>query len=211
MKEEIILIGGGEHCESCIDVIESGNKYYITGIIDLPEKLDKMVMGYKIIGNDDDISKLSKNCKNFLITVGHVKDPVPRIRIYEKLKQLDVNLPIIISPLAYISQYAKVGEGCIIMHKSIIDVNAVIGNNCIVNHSTVIGHYAKIEDHCHVSANCVLGRCQIQVGTFIGGNSWVNNGVTIASHCIIGSGSNVIRSIEIEKSIVVGNPAKRIS
>ena len=37
MKEEIILIGGGGHCKSCIDVIEQEGKYQIAGIVDLPE------------------------------------------------------------------------------------------------------------------------------------------------------------------------------
>lgn len=36
MKEQIILIGGGGHCKSCIDVIEQEGKYQIAGIVDLP-------------------------------------------------------------------------------------------------------------------------------------------------------------------------------
>jgi len=33
MKSELILIGGGGHCKSCIDVIERQGKYRIAGII----------------------------------------------------------------------------------------------------------------------------------------------------------------------------------
>ena len=36
--KQIILIGGGGHCKSCIDVIENGNKYKIRGIIDKKKK-----------------------------------------------------------------------------------------------------------------------------------------------------------------------------
>jgi len=32
--EDIILIGGGGHCRSVIDVIESENKFLIRGIVD---------------------------------------------------------------------------------------------------------------------------------------------------------------------------------
>jgi hypothetical protein len=32
--KKIILVGGGGHCKSCIDVIENENKYKIIGIID---------------------------------------------------------------------------------------------------------------------------------------------------------------------------------
>ena len=37
MKEKIVLIGGGGHCHSVIDVIEQENKYEIIGIIDTKE------------------------------------------------------------------------------------------------------------------------------------------------------------------------------
>ncbi len=55
MKHPIILIGGGGHCKSCIDVIESEGKFQIKGIIDLPSELGNKVLGYPVIGNDDDI------------------------------------------------------------------------------------------------------------------------------------------------------------
>ncbi len=37
MKEKIVLIGGGGHCRSAIDVIELTNKYEIIGIVDIKE------------------------------------------------------------------------------------------------------------------------------------------------------------------------------
>ena len=37
MKPKIILIGGGGHCKSVIDVIEEENKYIIAGIVDKKE------------------------------------------------------------------------------------------------------------------------------------------------------------------------------
>ena len=43
-KEEIILIGGGGHCKSCIDIIEQEGIYSIKGIIDLPEKKGQKIM-----------------------------------------------------------------------------------------------------------------------------------------------------------------------
>jgi FlaA1/EpsC-like NDP-sugar epimerase len=36
-KEKIILVGGGGHCRSVIDVIETENRYEIVGILDKPE------------------------------------------------------------------------------------------------------------------------------------------------------------------------------
>ncbi len=36
-KKQIILIGDGGHCKSCIEVIESTNEFSIAGVIDIKE------------------------------------------------------------------------------------------------------------------------------------------------------------------------------
>ncbi|MGJ0342804.1 acetyltransferase, partial [Aliarcobacter cryaerophilus] len=46
MKEKIVLIGGGGHCHSVIDVIEQTNKYEIIGIVDTKENIGKKVLDY---------------------------------------------------------------------------------------------------------------------------------------------------------------------
>ena len=43
MKEKIILIGGG-HCKSCIDVIEQAGTFQIAGIVDVPGKLHQKIL-----------------------------------------------------------------------------------------------------------------------------------------------------------------------
>ena len=65
--KKIILIGAGGHCNSCIDVIESENKFKIAGLIDNKKSLSK----YKVIGSDKDLQKIK--IKNILITVGQIK------------------------------------------------------------------------------------------------------------------------------------------
>ena len=43
-QKNLILIGGGGHCKSVIDVAESAG-YKILGIIDMPEEVGKSVLG----------------------------------------------------------------------------------------------------------------------------------------------------------------------
>ena len=57
---KIILIGGGGHCKSAIDVIEQEARFEIAGIIDKPELLGSKILGYPVIGNDLDLEKLAK-------------------------------------------------------------------------------------------------------------------------------------------------------
>ena len=57
-KPDLILIGGGGHCKSCIDVIEMQDKYKIAGIVDLPNNIGDKVLGYPIIACDADLDEL---------------------------------------------------------------------------------------------------------------------------------------------------------
>ena len=63
-KENILLIGGGGHCHSVIDVIELENKYEIAGIIDKKELIGTKVLGYEVIACDDNLEELFKTYKN---------------------------------------------------------------------------------------------------------------------------------------------------
>ncbi|MGZ3929763.1 MAG: PglD-related sugar-binding protein, partial [Mucilaginibacter sp.] len=72
-KKPLILIGGGGHCKSCIDVIESANEWEIIGILDGNMKPGDNVLNYSVVGDDSDIDKLIKNDYFFFITVGQIK------------------------------------------------------------------------------------------------------------------------------------------
>jgi len=106
MEKDIILIGGGGHCKSCIDVIEQEGKYKIRGIIDKPENLYKKVLSYEITGNDDNIEFLSKNCKYFFISIGYVRINSLRKELFNKVKALGGALSSIsISSCIYIKTF----------------------------------------------------------------------------------------------------------
>ena len=124
---KIILIGGGGHCKSCIDIIELNNKFKIKGIIDKNKKKHDKVLNYKILGNDKDLNKYTSKVKNALITLGQIKDASNRIKIFNNLIKLDFNFPIIISNNSFVSKYAKIQKGSIVMNKVHIVAGTMIG------------------------------------------------------------------------------------
>ena len=87
LKEDLILIGGGGHCRSCIDVIEMEGRFTIRGIVDEKEALDQRLTDYPLLGREEDLFDLAKSCRNFLITIGQIKSPEPRIRLFKYLKR----------------------------------------------------------------------------------------------------------------------------
>jgi len=67
-KLPLILIGGGGHCRSCIDVINLERKYAIQGILDNNETIGAVVNGYPILGNDELINQFAEKNYFFLNT-----------------------------------------------------------------------------------------------------------------------------------------------
>lgn len=170
--ERIILVGGGGHCRSVIDVIEQQGKYKIDGIVDLKENIGEKILGYPVIACDNQLRELFSSCKNAVITVGHIKTNSLRLKLYGSLKEIGYKLPVITSPLAYVSRHAQIGEGTLIMHHALVNANANIGKNCIINSKALIEHDAQVGDHCHIStASVINGGVVVENNTFVGSNS----------------------------------------
>ncbi len=196
MKEKIVLIGGGGHCKSCIDVIEQQGKYCIGGIIDVSEKMHQRVLGYEIIATDDDLLRLVNEYEIFLITLGQIKTPEKRIKIFKTLKDTGVKVPVIISPLAYVSKHAKIEDGTIIMHHAVINAGAKIGSNCIINSKALIEHDAIIGNHCHIATGAIVnGGVKVGAGTFFGSNAVCKESIKIGENTVIGCGEKIIKNI----------------
>jgi len=183
--KKLYLIGGGGHCKSCIDVIEQTKEYKIAGIFDVEEKIGQDVLGYKIIDSDKNIKKYVDNDSYFLITVGQIKSPPLRIKLFE----MNLNFATIISPLAFVSPHAKIAKGTIVMHHALVNAGASVGQNCIINSKALIEHDSKIGNHCHIStASVVNGDCVIEDGCFIGSNTVIKNNTTVKANSLIGYG-----------------------
>lgn len=206
MKRPLILIGGGGHCKSVIEVAESAG-YEIKGILDMPDEVGKDVLpGHKVIGTDDEIPQYVEKC-DFIITVGFIKNPALRIKLYNKVKTAGGRLATIIASTAHVSKYAELGEGTVIMHHAFVNAGAKIGDNCIINTFVNIEHDAEVGNQCHISTGTMVnGECKIGENCFIGSQSVCANCIEIASDIIVGAGSVVRKSIHV-KGIYAGNPA----
>ena len=122
--QSLILIGGGGHWISVIDVIDE-NEFNILGVLDLPQSVGQEVLGKKVIGTDDNIKDYVSSAL-FVVTLGFLdNDPSPAlvINIYNKVISLGGKLATIISPHAYVSKYAIIEEGSVVMHKACVNAN----------------------------------------------------------------------------------------
>ncbi len=196
MSMEILLFGGGGHCKAVIDVIEAEGIWQIAGVVEPLGSTTLDVIGYSVVGYDDQLEVLFEKCPNALIAVGQIRSPTIRQRLFARLSKAGFKLPVVVSPLARIAKSASIGEGTVIMHYAYIGPNSSIGHNSIINTRALIEHDAQVGSHCHVATSAVInGNVSVGNGSFIGSGSICREGVTIGNNCLIGMGSRIIKPI----------------
>lgn len=209
-NKEIILVGGGGHCISVIESLERSGKYHIRGISDVREKIGEEISGYKILWSDDQLSTMINFDVEFLITVGHIKSPRIRRRLFVELMALKVKFCTLIDNHAVVSPRARIGDGTVILRNAFVNAGAIIGANCIINTGAMIEHSSIIGNHVHISTGVIInGDCTVGDGCFVGSGAIVSNGVSICANTLIGAGSVVYRDITIPGTYM-GNPVRFI-
>lgn len=213
MNKRLLLIGGGGHCNSIIDVIENSyeNHFSEIAIIDIPEKVDTYNHEYRYIGSDDDLEDLRKiGFTHAFISLGGIGNFDKRIKIYNKLKNIGFIIPNIISKSSISSKRLVIGEGNFIGKGVIINSGVVIGNNTIINTGAILEHDCKVNDFVHISPGTVLsGNVTIGFGSHIGTNTTIIQNIIIEENVIIGAGSVVVRDIQ-KNTMAYGVPCKKV-
>jgi sugar O-acyltransferase (sialic acid O-acetyltransferase NeuD family) len=197
--QDLILIGGGGHCRSVIDVIEAQGFYRISAIVDQTEKVGMEILSYKITHTDDDLPSLVTKYKNVLITIGQIKTPNPRTHLFEKLTKEGAEFATVISPRAYVSRHSKIGKGSVVLHGAVVNAGTTVGMNCIINSQSLVEHDCTVEDHCHISTGAILnGKVCVRSGSFIGSGSVIREGLEISKHSVIAAGTILLKRVEHE-------------
>lgn len=201
MSEQVIVIGGGCHAKVVIDCIHSSGDF-VFGILDDRLVLGATVLNIPVLGKIEDYIKYAD--KQFIIAIG---SNAIRRRIAENLK---VNWHTVVHPGAFVSKYAQIGAGNVVMPNAVINAGAFVGNHCIINSGAVVEHDNQLEDYVHISPSASLGGT-VSIGkeTHIGIGATVKNNIHICDNCCVGAGAVVVKNIT-EKGTYAGIPAVRI-
>ena len=193
------IFGASGHAKVIIDILISNN-IEIEAIIDDAPKTE-ILSNIKVLHSKkfkDSVSDL------FIIAIGS-NDIRKKIALKNTFNYFNA-----IHKTAFVSNFASLGLGSVVMPKAVINSGANIGNHCIVNSGAVVEHDCQIKDFVHISPNATLsGSVKVDEGTHIGAGSVVIQGIHIGKWATIGAGSTVIDNVP-NYAVVVGCPAKII-
>ncbi|WKY45538.1 acetyltransferase [Eubacteriaceae bacterium ES2] len=211
MSKKLLLIGGGGHCKTVIEAAETMNLYDEIEIVDIPAKIGENILGYRVSKSDDDLLALkSSGFGDAFISLGSMGNPIKRVQIYQNLKNIGFNIPIIKHTSAEISSYATIKEGTLIGKNVIINADTKLGVCAILNTGCIIEHDCSVGNFSHIAPSSVLsGNVTIGEDTHIGANTVIRQGIKIGSRSIIGIGSVVVQNIE-DSCLAYGNPCRKV-
>ena len=193
MSVPLLLIGTGGHARSLIDVVESSGHWHIVGLVGLPTQVDEEVLGYPVLGTDQDLPSLRQQCANALLAVGQIGLTIHRRRLVSELERLDFRMPMVISGRAHVSRHAQLGVGTLVAHGVTVNAGAFVGSHCILNSNALIEHDAVIGDFCHISTGVLVnGGAKIGDDSFIGSGAVLREQLNLPPGTVISAGKRVM-------------------
>lgn len=184
MKEKLLLVGAGGFGRIAM---EHAVREYDCFFIDdcYPDK--KESCGIPLIGKISDLLLLFETYKKLVVVIGNTR---LRETIYQDAKKIGYEFPNIIATSAYISPFASVGNGCVILNNVVIQNAARIGNGVLLNSGVEIHHDSVIGDNTLIYSNSVV-RTYARIGkrVQIGSTTSISVNATVGDDEIIPDGS----------------------
>ena len=205
--KDLIIAGAGGFGREALLIAKTLNKlehrWNIKGFInDIPDALDGVKCSHSIIGTIKDWQPSD----NEVFVMG-VSSPAGKERIASILKAKGARFVTLIHPLALISDYVTMGEGCIVGGRSSIGDNAILGD--FVNLAgSMVGQDALIGDFSTITGYANITNAQLGKRVFVGSHAVILNKRKVGDDAYVCAGSIVFNNVKPGIK-VFGNPAKK--
>lgn len=208
--EDIAVIGGGGHARVVISILRKISSYRVRGYTDLKDCGE--LLGAQYLGTDRELSGFAAGSgrRNAVVAVGQTGSGKVREGIWQRLGDLQLTYPVIVSPDAIVNEGVALSLGVTVMDGVIINTGTRLGVGVIANTHSTIEHDVVLGDWVHIAPGATISG-GVTVGSFsmIGAGATIIEGVSVAPDTIIGAGATVIDTIA-EAGVYVGTPARRI-
>ena len=179
-KEKLLLVGAGGFGRM---VAEQAMLQYDCAFVDDGQDVDTEICGIPVVGGLSDLPELRKNYDLLVVGIGNNQ---LRVQVYEKAKALGFAFPNIVAPSAYISPFAEVGCGCVLMQNACVQNGAVVGNGVLLNAGAEVHCDAVVEDYALIYANSV-----VRTGAKVGKYARIGSNVTVCNSAVVPDGADI--------------------
>ena len=170
MKDKLLIVGAGGFGRV---TLEHAIKDFDCSFVDDGKSIGEEINGVKVVGGVSDLPFLFTEYKKLVLSIGNNN---VRENIYKQAKDIGYSFPCIVDKSAYISPYASVGDGCVILNNVVIQNGSKVGTATILNPGVEVHHDSFVGDFCCIYTNSVIRTyAKVEDGVKIGSNVTIKN------------------------------------
>ena len=169
-KEKLLLLGAGSFGRTVSDF---ARLQYDCAFLDDNYAPGDSVCGLPVVGKIEDIDKLFGKYRLLTVTVGSSS---LREKYLQRARNVGYEIPTILSPTAYVSPFASVGEGCVLLQNVCVQNGAFVGKGVLLNPGVEVHADAIVADYALVYTNSV-----VRTGALVGRRARVGSNVTVCN------------------------------
>lgn len=208
LPKQIVIVGDGEIARLAYEYFTCDSPHTIVGFAVERKFLKRNeLFGIPVVELESmERDFPPQDCSAF-VAVSYVKLNRVRTRLYRFVKAKGYECVSYVSSSAAVWRDVELGENCLVLEQSILQVGVKIGNNVTIGGANHVGHHSSIADNTFVTQGVIIaGRSEIGASCFIGSGSCIGDYVSVADDCVVGAGAVVLKDTEARR-IYRGNPA----
>lgn len=209
-KNKLVIVGCGETCSIAMEIAVSQGSYEICGFSQEAASSEQgSHLGLPLVPLQDIRTYFPPEEYQVFVAISFVWLNQSRCRIYQQLNAQHYVFANIISPLAYVSPSAQLGNNLLIYDFASVGTSSIIGNNATLCSHSIVSHSSHIGAHCYLAAGATTGGfCQTGERCFIGLQATLSDQSHLQDDSIV-SATSFLPKGKHASGLYVGNPAKR--
>jgi sugar O-acyltransferase (sialic acid O-acetyltransferase NeuD family) len=208
--KRVVIVGAGAHGREVAEILrhraQTEGRVLIAGFIDDDRSLWRSTIDeLPVLGDWTWFEGVNRDEIAVVCSSGFSET---RKQIASRAESYALTFASAISPLAYLSPRAAIGEGVVIYPNATVCRGSSIGNHVLINAGSVVSHddklgaYVTLNPGVHLAGNVSVGE-----GSYLGMGSNVIQGVSIGAWATVGAGAAVISDLPAHVT-AVGVPAR---
>jgi sugar O-acyltransferase (sialic acid O-acetyltransferase NeuD family) len=182
MHKHLVIIGAGGHGQATADLALSSGIFEKISFVDDCFPQNTKALNLDVIGNTDSFFTGDFEFDSCIVAIGNNS---VRKKLVEKISAYSLPLVSLIHPKAFVSDYAKIAPGVVVMAGSVVGTNAKLGLGVLVNANSTIDHDCLLDEFAHIGVGVSLAG-----GVKVGKGAWLQAGCSAGYFIEVADGAN---------------------